>query len=80
MNATATATATALELLGEPTTLVVVLKDELGNELGQPIYECVSWAKVAEFLAWHKANDIVKNAELQVWHYSTHLASLFVKN
>jgi hypothetical protein len=78
MNATATATATALELLGKPSTLVVVIKDELGKQLSQPVYECVSWEKVAEFLAWHQENEMVKNAELQVWHYSTHLATLFV--
>ena len=80
MNATTTATATtALELLGKPSTLVVVIKDELGKELGQPIYECESWSKVADFVEWHKENEMVKNAELQVWHYSTHLATLFIK-
>lgn len=80
MNATTTTATTALELLGKPTTLVVVITNELGEELSQPIYECQTWEKVADFLAWHKANENVKNAELQVWSYSNHLASLFVKN
>ena len=80
MTTTATTNPTALELLGKPTTLVVVITNELGEELSKPIYECESWERVATFVEWHKANDNVKNAELQVWSYSTHLASLFVKN
>jgi hypothetical protein len=78
MNATLTPNATALELLGTPSTLVVIIKDTLGKQLSQPVYECQTWEKVAEFLTWHKENEMVKNAELQVWHYSTHLATLFV--
>ena len=78
MNTTATTNTTALELLGQPSTLVVVIKDELGNETLRPIYECVSWERVAEFVEWHKSNDNVKNAELQVWAYSNHLATLFI--
>ncbi len=80
MTTTATTNPTALELLGKPSTLVVIIKDEQGKELSQPVYECQTWEKVAEFLTWHKGNEMVKNAELQVWSYSTHLASLFVKN
>jgi hypothetical protein len=80
MNATLASNATALTLLGTPSTLVVIIKDTLGNETLRPIYECVSWERVAEFVEWHKASENIKNAELQVWHYSTHLATLFINN
>ncbi len=80
MTTTTTARATTLELLGNPSTLVVVITNELGEELLRPVYECHSWNKVSEFVEFYQNNSVVKNAEIQVWHYSNHLASLFVKN
>ena len=80
MNATLAPNATAIELLGNPSTLVIIITDELGQELLRPVFECHSWNKVTEFVKFYQENSAVKNAEIQVWHYSTHLASLFVKN
>jgi len=73
-----TTTTSPLELLGTPTTLVVVVQDHEGNEILRPIYECHSWSKVAEFVDFYQGHELTKIAEIQVWNYSKHLATFFV--
>jgi hypothetical protein len=73
-----TTTTSPLELLGTPTTLVIVVSDLEGNEILRPIYECHSWDKVSDFIHFHQISELKHTAEIQVWEYSKHLATFFV--
>lgn len=73
-----TITTSPLELLGTPTTIVVVVLDEQGKELIRPIYECHTWEYVSNFIEFHQGHETRMTAEIQVWEYSKHLATFFV--
>jgi hypothetical protein len=73
-----TTTTSPLALLGTPTTIVVVVLDEQGEQLIRPIYECHSWDRVADFVEFHQTIELKHTAEIQVWEYSKHLATFFV--
>jgi hypothetical protein len=74
-----TITTSPLELLGTPTTIVVVVLDQQGEEILRPIYECHSWDRVSDFIHFHQTSELKHTAEIQVWEYSKHLATFFVK-